>query len=70
MDDHYTILVAGRLPEHWAGEFHRLTVCARPDGTTILRGRVRDQAELHGHIRRIEALGLALLAVQPDGGGR
>ena len=35
----------------------------RADGTTILRGPVTDQAQLHGLIARIRDLGATLLSV-------
>jgi hypothetical protein len=36
----------------------------RVDGTTAIVGIVRDQAELHGHVRRVATLGLPLLSVR------
>jgi uncharacterized protein (UPF0335 family) len=36
----------------------------RVEGTTVLTGRVIDQAQLHGFIERIEELGLELLSVE------
>ena len=67
---HYTIIVGGRLDERYAGEFADLLVLPQADGTTALSGWVRDQSELHGQIRRIEALGLSLVSVKEDGGDR
>ena len=34
---------------------------SREDGTTVLVGRVRDQAELQGLLQRVSDLGLTLL---------
>jgi hypothetical protein len=34
-----------------------------PDGTTVLRGPVVDQAALHGVLARVRDLGLPLLSV-------
>lgn len=65
---HYRIVVRGRLGPCWSGEFGDLRVLPGPDGTTELRGHVRDQSELHGQLRRIEGLGLTLVSVSEDGG--
>ena len=39
----------------------------RVEGTTVLTGRVIDQAQLHGFIERFEELGLELLTVEQTG---
>ena len=36
------------------------------DGTTVLRGRVGDQAALHGLIEKVRDLGLTLLEVSHE----
>lgn len=36
----------------------------RVEGTTVLTGRVIDQAQLHGFIERFEELGLELLEIE------
>ena len=36
----------------------------RIEGTTVMTGRVIDQAQLHGYIERLQELGLELLAVE------
>ncbi|HYI34844.1 MAG TPA: hypothetical protein VEX88_15405, partial [Glaciibacter sp.] len=41
-----------------------LTMTREPDGTTTLRGRVADQAALHGILIKIRDLGIVLLAVR------
>jgi hypothetical protein len=38
-------------------------------GTTVLTGRVVDQAHLHGLIQRARELGLELISLQPAGEG-
>ena len=38
----------------------------RVAGTTILTGRVIDQAHLHGLIQRTQELGLELISIQPE----
>ena len=37
----------------------------RVAGTTVLTGRVIDQAHLHGLIQRTQELGLELISIQP-----
>jgi len=61
--DCYEIQVQGRLDPRWSGWFDELTVAAGPDGTTVLRGPVADQAALHGLLARLRDLGLPLLSV-------
>jgi len=63
MSTQYTIIVEGRLARHWSGEFGALRVDPLPNGTTALVGPIRDQSDLLGQIRRIEALGLRLISV-------
>ena len=59
----YQLVVRGELDERYAYLFEGMDM-ERTEGTTILTGRVRDQAKLHGLIERIEELGLELLSVQ------
>jgi hypothetical protein len=56
----YQLIVEGELSDHVVFEGMTLTL---EDGNTVLTGRVRDQSELQGHLRRVSALGLTLLAV-------
>lgn len=62
-DCHYTIRVAGRLEQRWAEWFGGLTLTHEDDGSTVLDGRVTDQAALHGLLQKIGDLGLPLLSV-------
>jgi hypothetical protein len=41
----------------------------RVAGTTVLTGRVIDQAHLHGLIQRTQELGLDLISIEPAGEG-
>lgn len=59
----YQLVVRGELDERYGYLFDGMQM-ARVGGTTVIAGRVRDQAELHGLIERIEELGLELLSVQ------
>jgi hypothetical protein len=56
------IRVAGQLPPTWSDVLAGLAVVADPDGTTLLRGEVPDQAALHGLLDAIRDLGLSLVS--------
>lgn len=59
----YEIRVRGRLGESIAERFGGFDAEVEP-AETILRGEIRDQAELHGLLARIEDLGLELVEVR------
>jgi hypothetical protein len=59
----YQLVVRGELDDRFAYLFDGLEM-ERITGTTVLRGEVVDQAQLHGFIERIEDLGLELLRVE------
>ena len=59
---HYEIRIGSRLAPCWAPWFDGMDLTAA-DGTTVLTGRVADQAALHGVVTRIRDLGLALVSV-------
>ncbi len=67
--------VRGELGSAWSAVFADLAVEPEPDGTTIIRGEVRDQAALHGLLAGIRDLGLSLISVaavaasEPSSGG-
>ena len=67
----YEIRFQGHLEHRWASFFDGLSLEPRPDGSTVLRGRVTDQAALHGVLARLRDLGLPLLSVtrEPADGG-
>ncbi len=60
---HFTVVIAGHLSAGFAAAFEPLISLGSPDGTTILSGELPDQSALFGILRRIERLGLTLLAV-------
>lgn len=65
----YQIRIQGHLDPQWAGWFDGLSIARESDGTTLLAGRVADQAALHGLLRKVRDLGLTLLSVvraQPE----
>jgi hypothetical protein len=59
----YRIRIQGRLEHRWSAWFDGMTLTLDGDGTTVLRGRVSDQAALHGLIHKVRDLGLTLLEV-------
>jgi hypothetical protein len=61
----YRIRVKGHLADRWAAWFDGVTVTRQADGTTVLEGRVADQAALHGLLRKVSDLGLPLVSVTP-----
>lgn len=63
----YELRIKGHLDQHWSAWFDGFTLTHQDDGTTILRGEVRDQAELHGLLAKVRDLGTALISVTPLG---
>lgn len=61
----YEIVVEGHLGARWAAWFDGLTVTTEPDGTTVLRGHVVDQAALHGLLQRLRDIGIPLISITP-----
>jgi hypothetical protein len=61
----YRIVVQGRLDAAWVEQIDGLQwrSDAGPPAQTVLWGRLRDQAELHGLLRTLYNLGLPLIAV-------
>ncbi|KRF34177.1 hypothetical protein [Nocardioides sp. Soil805] len=62
----YRIRVRGRLDQRWSTWFGDMSLTGGEDGTTVLRGRVGDQAALHGLIEKVRDLGLTLLEVSHE----
>jgi hypothetical protein len=60
----YEIRLKGHLDGRWAAWFEGMTLSHGDDGTTLLRGRVADQAALHGVLGKVRDLGLPLVAVR------
>jgi hypothetical protein len=61
----YELRLRGHLDERWSSWFDGFTVVHEGDGSTTLRGVVRDQSELHGLLARVRDLGTALISVTP-----
>ena len=62
----YRIVVRGELDSRYSYLFNGMQM-EQLEGTTVLTGRVIDQAQLHGYIDRLEELGLELLTVEKKG---
>ena len=60
----YEIRVDGLLDARWSSWFGGLTLIQEDDGTTMLRGVVADQAELHGLLAKVRDLGATLISVR------
>jgi hypothetical protein len=67
----YKIVVEGEMSDDLRSVFAGMTL-TRKNGTTVLVGQVRDQAELQGLLQRISSIGLTLLSASTtdaDAGG-
>ena len=61
----YEVRVGGHLDQHWAAWFGVPTLVHEDDGTTVLRGDVADQAQLHGLLAKVRDLGAPLISITP-----
>jgi hypothetical protein len=59
----YEIRVQGHLERRWIAWFDGMELVTADDGSTLIRGRVADQAALHGLIQKVRDLGLPLISV-------
>jgi len=59
----YRIRIKGRLASRWATHFEPMTLTDGDDGTTLIQGRVVDQAALHGLLQQVRDTGLPLISV-------
>jgi hypothetical protein len=59
----YEIRIRGRLSDSLSCAFEDFTAAVKP-AETVMRGEVRDQAELHGLLDQIQSLGLELIEVR------
>lgn len=64
MAGRYEIRLKGRLDARWAVWFDGMTLTRESDGTTIIHAPAVDQAALHGLLRKVSDLGLALISVE------
>ena len=59
----YQIRITGHLGSEWADWFGSLTITLDDNGETLLTGPIRDQAALHGLLKKVRNLGLPLISV-------
>lgn len=62
-DGRYEIRLQGRLDGRWATWFDGLSLSHEGEGVTVIRGRVPDQAALHGLLQKVRDTGLPLVSV-------
>ena len=65
----YQIRIKGHLGTQWTDWFDGLTITLENNGESLLTGPLVDQAALHGVLRKINNLGLALVSVNPQSKG-
>jgi hypothetical protein len=63
MSTNYHIRLKGHLDSRWSAWFDGMTISNEASGEVVLRGRLADQAALHGILMKIRDLGLPLIAV-------
>lgn len=59
----YELRIESHIDDRWSEWLGDLALTREPDGTTTLRGRIADQAALHGILNKIRDLGMVLLSV-------
>ena len=59
----YEIRLDARLDPRWAALFDGFDLEPGEDGSTVLRGRVADQAALHGVLHRVRDIGVPIISV-------
>jgi hypothetical protein len=65
MPQYYEIRIKGHLDPSWSEWFEGLSIIHEDSGDTALAGDLVDQAALHGVLRKIRDLGIALVSVNP-----
>jgi hypothetical protein len=61
----YEIRFHGTVSPRWAAWFEGYDLIGQENGDMLLRGPVRDQAELRGVLEKIANLNLKLISVNP-----
>jgi hypothetical protein len=59
----YEIRITGHLSSRWEAWFDGLSLTRTADGTTVIRGRIVDQAALHGVLQKLRDIGVSLISV-------
>ncbi|MEZ4730777.1 MAG: hypothetical protein R3E79_26940 [Caldilineaceae bacterium] len=66
----YQIRIKGHLGHRWRAQFEGMRITLTEDGDTLLTGPVLDQAALYGLLRKVQDLGMPLLAVNRVAAGQ
>jgi hypothetical protein len=61
----YQIRIEGHLNSQSSDWFEGLTITLEEDGDTLLSGPLKDQAALHGLLKKVRDLGMILVSVCP-----
>lgn len=59
----YQIRLKGQLGSQWSDWFEGMTITLDDSGDTLVSGPVVDQAALHGLLKKVRDLGMALVSV-------
>ena len=60
------LTIKGLIDEHWSEWFEGLEISCLTGDETMLKGQVRDHAELYGLIAKLRDLGLQLVSIHTD----
>jgi hypothetical protein len=60
------IRIKGHIDRDWADWLAGLKITHNADGSTVLKGPVRDQAALYGLLSQLSNLGLQLVSVSSE----
>jgi len=61
----YQIRLKSHLSSDWTNWFEGLNITLEENGDTLLTGPVVDQAALHGLLKKVRDLGMALISLNP-----
>ncbi len=62
-DQYCEIRLKGHLDARWVKWFDGMKITLEENGNTLLKGRLADQAALHGVLKKVRDVGLPLLSV-------
>ena len=61
----YQLVVEGELGPRFSDAFEDMQVEAH-EGTTVITGKIKDQAHLHGLLDTVASLGIKLVSFSPE----